>query len=207
MATKKLAVRLVADLHAQSPREWDNLGTMVCAHRRYNLGDSDGLDKARELIVQHFSEEWLDREGFDLTHVPDVQAALERTGKAILLPLYLYDHSGITMNTTGFHCPWDSGQVGFIFVSKQDVRNEFGWKKLTQGRIQMIQTCLKGEVEVYDQYLTGDVWGFEVVEDGEVTDSCWGFFGSDPLTNGIFDHLADPARALVSAEQFTRIYR
>jgi hypothetical protein len=92
-------------------------------------------------------------------------------------------------------------------VSKQDVRNEFGWKKLTQGRIQMIQTCLKGEVEVYDQYLTGDVWGFEVVEDGEVTDSCWGFFGSDPLTNGIFDHLADPARALVSAEQFTRIYR
>jgi hypothetical protein len=23
----------------ESPREWDNLGTMICFHRRYNLGD------------------------------------------------------------------------------------------------------------------------------------------------------------------------
>ena len=27
------------DESPESPREWDNLGTMVCAHRRYSLGD------------------------------------------------------------------------------------------------------------------------------------------------------------------------
>lgn len=202
----QIRVRVVADQDAESPREWDTLGTMVCAHGRYNLGDDDGLEKARELINKHYSNKWLDNEGYDLTHVPDIEELLERTGAAIMLPLYLYDHSGITMKTTPFSCPWDSGKVGFIFVSKEDVRKEYSWKRLTQARIQEIQTYLEGEVEVYDQYLTGDVWGFQVIEDGEEKDSCWGFFGSDPLTNGIFDHLSDPARALVSAGQYERAY-
>ncbi len=49
-----------------------------------------------------------------------------RAGKrTVILPLDLYDHSGITMNTTGFHCPWDSGQVGYIYVMPEDIRKEF----------------------------------------------------------------------------------
>ncbi len=63
---------------------------------------------------------------------------------------------------------------------------------------------MRGEVEVYDQYLRGDVWGFEVIEDGEVKDSCWGFFGFDPLTNGILDHLADEAKAVVRSGNYER---
>lgn len=51
--------------------------------------------------------------------------------KYIVLPLYLYDHSGITMNTTGFSCPWDSGQVGWIYASKEDALKEFGGKSFT----------------------------------------------------------------------------
>lgn len=36
------------------------------------------------------------------------------------------------------------------------------------------------EVETYDQYLTGDVYGYVIEsEDGTVDDSCWGFFGLD----------------------------
>lgn len=205
MATQ--TVRLIADPDAESPREWDTLGTMVCAHRRYNLGDNDGLEKARELIQERFSDEWLDNAGFDLSYVPDVEKALEATRLAIMLPLYLYDHGGITMKCSPFSCSWDSGKVGFIYISKEDVRREYGWKRLTKERIQKIYTYLQGEVEVYDQYLTGDVWGFEVVEEDEVIDSCWGFFGSDPVTNGVLDHLADPARALVSAGQYERVYR
>jgi len=28
------------DEYSESPREWDNLGIMVCKHKNYNLGDS-----------------------------------------------------------------------------------------------------------------------------------------------------------------------
>lgn len=129
-----------------NPREeCDNLGTMVCFHNRYNLGDKHdfSLEEARK---------YEDREDW------------------ICLPLYLYDHSGITMNTTGFHCPWDSGQVGFIYVSKEDVRNEYGWKRLTQERIKRIEGYLRNEVEEYDYYLRGECYMFDVKKDGEDVD-------------------------------------
>lgn len=205
MATN-IKVRIINDRDAESPRSWDNLGTMVCAHRRYKLGDEDGMQKAVELIRKHLSDKQLDDMCFDETHAPSVEEALEATGQVIMLPLYLYDHSGITMRCKPFSCPFDSGKVGFIFVSKAQARNENNWKLLTSKRINQIETTLEGEVEVYDQYLTGDTWGFEVIEDDDVIDSCWGFFGSDPLTNGILDHLSDPAKQLVRSGNYERPY-
>ena len=40
--------------------------------------------------------------------------------------------------------------------------------------------CLLAEVQVYDQYLTGDVWGY-VIEDSDnrEVEFCWGFYGED----------------------------
>jgi hypothetical protein len=154
-------IRVMADSDPESPREWDNLGTMVCWHSRYNLGDVDG------------NREYESPEAF-----------LEEIGDAIVLPLYLYDHSGITMNTTGFSCPWDSGQVGFIYITLDKVRKEYGWKKITKKRREQIEKYLTGEVETYDMYLRGEVYGFNITrndEDGEEVDidSCWGFYGYD----------------------------
>ncbi len=205
-ANTQLAVRIIADTEPESPRKWDNLGTMVCAHRRYQLGDETGAREALDLIYEHLSDKQLNEMGFDASHVPDIERALEATGQAIMLPLYLYDHSGISMKCSPFSCQWDSGKVGFIFVSKAKVRSEFDWKLLNKARLQKMLTHLEGEVEVYDQYLRRDVWGFELIEDGEVTDSCWGFFGSDPLTNGILDHLSDKAKELVRGGAYERAY-
>lgn len=51
--------------------------------------------------------------------------------KYIVMPLYLLDHSGLAMQTTSFHDPWDSGQVGWVYVSKEDALKEFGGEKMT----------------------------------------------------------------------------
>lgn len=71
---------------------------------------------------------------------------------------------------------------------------------------------MEGDVEAYDQYLTGDVYGFnlysaELVEEGEEPewnekDSCWGFFGSDVMENGIEDHVGEGFREAVEAGNY-----
>src|SRR5690606_13075957 len=126
--------------------------------------------------------------------------------QAIILPLYLYDHSGITMSTTPFSCPWDSGQVGYIFVAKKKARAEYGWSRLTRARDVKVEKCLIGEVQVYDQYLQGGVWGYQALQDDEVVDSCWGFYGSDPNANGIAEHVPEKFLPLLRAEQYERRY-
>ena len=40
------------------------------------------------------------------------------------------------------------------------------------------------EIDTYNEYLHGEVYGFQVTpedDDTEILDSCWGFFGDDGL--------------------------
>lgn len=161
LRTARKTVKILVDEDATSPREWDNLGTMLCLHRRYSLGDK------HQLTVDEILE-------------------LVQSDDVIALPLYLYDHSGITMSTSNgrwpFNCRWDSGQVGYIHVSKEEVQEEYSWKRISPKRREQILHLLRTEVETYDQYLRGDVYGYVIEdEDGEEIESCWGYFGIEYL--------------------------
>jgi hypothetical protein len=92
-----------------------------------------------------------------------------------ILPLYLYDHSGITMNTSGFSCPWDSGQVGWIYADADMVKKEYD--AITPETLERAKNLLESEVKEYDYYLTGQCYGFKLYEGDAEIDSCWGFLG------------------------------
>ena len=130
----------------ESPREWDNLGTMICFHRRYNLGDEGNFFSPDNFNSWEEQREWIEKS----------------IKPVVLLPLYLYDHSGITISTSPFSCQWDSGQVGWIFVTKEQVRKEYGVKRITKDIVEKVTNVLEGEVKTYDQYLTGDVYGYRL---------------------------------------------
>jgi hypothetical protein len=146
-------IKIEQDKFPESPRDWENLGTMICFHRRYNLGDKHSFD--------------------------DPDDFKELLKDCIYLPLYLFDHSGITMSTTPFSCSWDSGQVGLIYVEIEQVKKEWDWEKLSEKRIEKIKEILIQEVETYDDYLTGNIWCFTIEKDGGHIDSRSGVFG-DP---------------------------
>jgi len=171
-------LEIYQDDSLKSPREWDNNGLMVCFHSRYNLGDK------HDYATPDDFREWMEEN-------PDEVIAV--------LPLYLYDHSGITMSTDAFSCPWDSGQVGWIVATRENLKA--GGHDVDNLDVEQVKQWLVGEVETYDQYLTGDVWGFVLRgptkhcdacghdEEGDEIDSCWGFYGDNPMENGIADHL------------------
>ena len=159
-------IKVYHDDHAESPREWDNLGTMTCFHGRYSLGDQNFFKTSQDLM------KWTKRK--------DV----------ISIPLYLYDHSGITMNTTGFPCPWDSGQVGWIHVERKRVREEFKKKRVSKKLLKKVVEILRAEVGIYDSYIRGNVFGYEIEDkEGEHIDSCWGYF--------CYDHMIEDAKNVI----------
>jgi hypothetical protein len=123
--------------------EYDSLGTMICNHSRYNLG-----------------------------HVQGNPADHLQKGD-IVLPLYLMDHSGLSISTKPFSCAWDSGRLGVIYVTQEDLKKE-GMSK------EQALLCMEGEVETYNNYLTSNCFGY-VIENayGEILESCWGFLGEE----------------------------
>jgi hypothetical protein len=176
-----LTVRIVQDPDPQDPREDDNLGTMVCWHRRATLGDG-GLYTRKGMEQFKFAEPQDYYRWKELTSEDGDPVAVE-------LPLSLYEHGGMTMwagrpgeGPPGTNCQWDSGQVGYIFVTRKKALADMGWKLLTMTRLQKLTEILTSEVKTYDQFLQGDIYGY-VVEDveGESLDSCWGFYGMEEV--------------------------
>lgn len=151
----ELTLKIEHDEFGESPRDWDNTGTMLCAHRRYTLGDIQ-IESERE------AREWIDEN--------DV---------LVELPLFLYDHSGVSISTTSFigrahHAEWDSGEVGVIVATREEVLKA----GLDPDDLERIEKVLVGEVETYDTYLRGEVYSISIVdENDDFVDSLHGLFG------------------------------
>jgi hypothetical protein len=145
-------IEIHLDDDPQNPRkEWSNTATFVCAHGRYNLGDEQGEPCDEAELRERISD------------------------ILVVMPLYLYDHSGLTISTSAFGDRWDSGQVGWAYVTKSAL-DEGGWK--TQPSDEELQKLIESEVSEYDDYLRGNVYGYVVKgADGDHLDSCWGFIG------------------------------
>jgi len=172
-------LQIFQDTWAESPRAWDNLGTMAIFHKRYNFGDE--VDFASD----------------DFGNWSEMQEHIENNLNAVIcIPIYLYDHSGITINTQGFSCPWDSGQVGFLYVTKEKLKENYAVTILDPELIERARKVLENEVKTMNQYITGDVYGFQLIKreagkEEEIVDSCSGFYGNDIKKNGILDYIPE----------------
>lgn len=145
-----------------NPRQrWDFVGTMICWHTHHLLGDAHRYQ--------------------------DPETYRRAVGHDILeLPLYLYDHSGLTVQTTPFNCVWDSGQVGWIYVQRRKALAAFERKRLSPRLREAIFNRLRSEVALYDQWLRGDVWRTEIRDSSNnLLDGCSGYYGEDQaITEG-----------------------
>lgn len=183
---KGYTIKVYPDDNPINPRENDNLGTMVCFHRRYNLGDKHNLDSGDfngwQEIYNYIRDEL---QGY------------------IILPLYLYDHSGISMSTNRsypYNDQWDAGQVGFIYISKADICREYSVKRISPQLKDRVTDYLISEIKAYDNYIQGNVYGY-VIEDqeGNNFDSCWGYDDYDYMIKecrDIIDSIVDQSKEL-----------
>lgn len=159
-------IEIWQDTDADSPRDWDPLDSKFYTwHRRYSSPDRHQISEP-------------------MYHLP---------ADTIGIKVWMYDHSGVTYAAADhnpFHCPWDSGQVGWIFISRADARARLNVKRLTKKHEEKIIDQLKKEVEVYSEWASGEVYGYTVYDkEGNIIDSCGGFYGSD------HDHMLEEAKA------------
>ena len=161
-------IKLQQDEDAESPREWDDVGEILYTSTRYNLGDRRTTREEIEEIIKR----------------DDV----------IYLPVYAYIHSGTRLNTTGFHCPWDSGQSGIIWCTKERAVKEWGKTRCTKKVIAQAERYMAGGVERLDQFFNGEVVGY-TVEGPLCDDSCWGFFPDAGEYSKRYDYAISEAKA------------
>jgi len=161
-------VRIFQDENPTSPRDDDNLGTILYTSSRYVLGD----------------EQVTPEEIREITERKDV----------VWLPVYAYIHSGTRLRTASFHgllpqghAEFDSGMRGIIYADRETILKNFGKKLLTKKLREKTAEILAAEIETYDRYFCGDIYGYTISTketcdscgntEEEVVDSCWGYYG------------------------------
>jgi len=159
--TKNEILEVFYDEDPSSPREWDNLGKIYAEHRKYSLADEDA------------NEEELSQ--------------AQKNG--VCLNVYMLDHSVIVLSVRSFNDPWDSGQVGYIYATKEHIKKEYGVKRISKQLKAKVEKILSAEIERFSHYLNGEVYGFvhsklEKCDHDhthkEEIESIWGFIGLEP---------------------------
>lgn len=204
-----LVVKVEYDDFPTNPRDDDQLGIMVCWYPGHTLGDEqfapgdmDGAHDMREV------GEYIQRE----------------RGGLNLIPLYVYEHSGITISAGATiedvvpeitargvnpfdSAGWDTTAVGYIYTTEERIA-ELGTPR------EYIDEALRGEVTEYAAYLEGQVFTYSVerhtdptCDDDDCThhvedvDSCGGFYDdADALSEGIDVARYEYAEAMLAAE-------
>lgn len=201
---RRLRLVIEQDEFSDDPRSWDNLGTMLCCNRDYRLGDLNSNKETEEQLAEICRKYGKSDEEIDeMAFAEEVQFILDQDD-VCGLPLWLYDHSGISISTRGVD-QFDSSFVGLIFVEKDFfvahtcITNEENWKKEAKG-------TLESEIEVYNDFLEGNVYQWtlyepvvvirqsmdgkelsrEINEEGRIVDSMCGFY--DPTLENVEEY-------------------
>lgn len=152
------------DMCPTDPRELnENLGTMLC----YDYGDcNDNNDVVEQtaILCRHYGKSDEEIDEMTLFERMNFIAGYD---DILVLPLYILDHSGLSMATYRQDA-WDSSYTGFIYVEKDfflaacPIKDTERWKEYAK-------KTLLAEVETYSAYLEGSVYAWNIVDYVKVT--------------------------------------
>ena len=190
----KAQAELFYDQYAASPRgQYDNLGTIIIAPSKTHwVAESDVAVDTSIPLGNSPEEHWenLRRE----------QLKLKKSDIAIAYPITKFEHGEISLSLGGGNGCWDCGVVGFVFVTKEQLRTWYGTKRITTTIIEHAKTCLQAELAVLTAWLNGECYGWQVKEytltdDGldwesiGILESCWGYFDKEQASCDMQDML------------------
>jgi len=155
-------LELVPDDNPLNPREDDNICKIISLHKNY-YGDKHNYKT------------------YDYNNLEELIAAIKKGEDAsIVVPLYFYEHGGIIVRTSPFNDRFDSGMFGFAVVSKETIRKNYDVKRISAKSIQQARSSVEVEIEMYSQYINGDIYGFKVIDkDGCVLEDGYGYYNSE----------------------------
>ena len=133
--------------YADSDEYLDSCVNMFCFHRKYNIGDKHKYSESDFIGWDEFETQL--KKDYDIR---------------VIEPLYMYDHSGITISTSPFSCRWDSGQIGFAFFTAEAIRKEFGIKKITKSILERADKNLEDSVRFYNTFLVGNMFELSMLD-------------------------------------------
>jgi hypothetical protein len=149
---KNYSIKIYQDENALSPKE-------------FNENENDDS----VFLTAFHREFWVESNFFSKEDCQSIAETMKHTDYHVF-GLEAYIHSGVTLsirNEGNFpDRRWDVSYLGLVFVSKKETKSR---KKA--------YSIAKSLIAEWNDYLSGNVYGFVIEKEGDHIDSCWGFYG------------------------------
>jgi hypothetical protein len=124
----KYTLKIEQDDCAESPREWDNVATMVCWYRGYSLGDEHNYSSTDEFFEEILHDICgIDYDDFEELSTREKYQLAYESDKIHIKELNAYEHGMITISTSNgypYNDRWDAGCIGFVYITKETAFKE-----------------------------------------------------------------------------------
>ena len=160
--TKGMTLHVEPDDYPHNPRLDGSLDTMLCWHRRYDLGDENPYKTSQDF--------------YDDKELQDSIFVMRK--------VYMLDHSGLRFSASAAQFRavdphgFDWGVVGVIYMTKADAERVYG--DLSDESKQKAADGLDYEIEVYDRYHNTQHYEYFIDgKEGEPLAGACGFYGDN----------------------------
>ena len=153
---KGVKINIYQDEDAESPDNWGNKDVFLVAFHRDFWVQRDGFGK--EVCIQLATGE----------EKGERAKEIEKEYHWFGLEAYIHGGVSLALSYEGNFVDrqWDVSQLGLVFVSKKEARSRKKAKEIAESLI-----------ETWNNYLSGQVYGY-MIETGEGEQGgCWGFYG------------------------------
>lgn len=194
MTDKLQRVRIVHDSDPEDPREWDAMCEITHQGRWHRTTNQQIAD-----LIRHTNGWRAAMEMLWAAHSDQSEALTEE------------DMDYKLEENEAFRDTWLTAVSDELIVQKFNTRRETYLAHTTPKLCQHVGTpweraaeVMQDSIDTFKQWAEGDVYGFVIEEwtgacacedcdAGEWvgTDSCWGFYGSDPFENGMSEHIPE----------------
>ena len=179
--TEELFVQVQYDDWAESPREWNNLWTIL-TWSGYNSIDENPYYDFEEFLSDNLTEKQIANL---YKGEPSTKEFFERIEKRfynlgyLVAPISKYKHGQVSYSA-GVSQGWDARVAGVAMVNINDIKKEYKTTVLSKGLKEKIYGILDSELDTYNSWANGDVYTVSLMDfEGDVVDSLGGIYENE----------------------------
>lgn len=159
---KDHTIKIYQDNYAESPDVWkDNNVFLVYSHRQFNI-ERDNFEP--HAIFEHIKELHIRKDNDNIVPLYN---------DYFIYNVYAYIHSGVSLALNNksypFNDRFDVSTTGFVLILKTEFDNDENKAKLAAESL----------IETWNDYLSNNIYLYEVWEKDKELHSCGGFYGED----------------------------
>jgi len=193
------------DEDSLSPRDKDNLWTILCDYKKYNLWDEQFNSSYWELMENNFAIHI--NKKYDICDIDDYYNLTTKEFNKIwqwIEKNIFYDilsftnYSDINLYIGHPKDKWNSWYIWYIYCHKDKIREDFNIKYISEVFKNKTYDIFKWEIETYNQYLSWEIYEYifeerevkiidwkEFYTERENIDSCWWFYSLNDIVDYI----------------------